>query len=144
MQIRFNLSALEQWCREQQIPKCNEIVEKLDPIIQATKLLQTKKTEEHIPTIVEMCNKLTSSQILKILNLYTAGEEERISNMFIKRVQRFLSEHQKEDPNPTLLMDTKHAFAITIPYNPSDVPLQSVTLPPVLLKKGLGTVIKKI
>ena len=58
MQIRFNLSALEQWCRELQIPKCNEIVEKLDPIIQATKLLQTKKTEEHIPTIVEMCNKL--------------------------------------------------------------------------------------
>jgi len=44
--------------REQQIPKCNEIVEKLDPIIQATKLLQTKKTEEHIPTIVEMCYRL--------------------------------------------------------------------------------------
>lgn len=44
--------------REQQIPKCNEIVEKLDPIIQATKLLQTKKTEEHIPTIVETTYRL--------------------------------------------------------------------------------------
>ena len=58
MQIRFNLSSLEQWCREQQIPKWNEVVEKLEPIIQATKLLQTRKTEEHIQTIVEMCNKL--------------------------------------------------------------------------------------
>ncbi|CAG2105109.1 unnamed protein product [Medioppia subpectinata] len=79
MQIRFNLSSLEQWCREQQIPKWNECVEKLEPIIQATKLLQTRKSEEHIPTIVEMCNKLSSSQIIKILNLYTAGDEERIS-----------------------------------------------------------------
>lgn len=78
MQIRFNLSSLEQWfalktmiinqlmiklinnlrCREKQIPQWNEVVEKLEPIIQATKLLQTRKTEEHIPTIVEMCNKL--------------------------------------------------------------------------------------
>ena len=58
MQIRFNLSALEQWAREQQIPNCNEVVEKLEPIIQATKLLQAKKTESSIETIVEVCNKL--------------------------------------------------------------------------------------
>ena len=50
--------ALGSRCREQQLPKSNEIIEKLDPIIQATKLLQTKKTEEHISTIVEMCYKL--------------------------------------------------------------------------------------
>ncbi|RWS07279.1 unconventional myosin-Vc-like protein, partial [Dinothrombium tinctorium] len=144
MQIRFNLSALEQWCREQQIPKWNDVVEKLDPIIQATKLLQTKKTEEHIPTIVEMCNKLSSSQIMKILNLYTAGEEESISPSFIKKVQLYLSEHRREASNQTLLMDTKYTFAITIPYNPSDVSLKSVSIPSVLLKKGLGTVLKKI
>ncbi|RWS27899.1 unconventional myosin-Va-like protein [Leptotrombidium deliense] len=144
MQIRFNLSALEQWCREQQIPKWSEVVEKLDPIIQATKLLQTKKTEEHIATIVEMCNKLSSSQIMKILNLYTAGEEENISHTFIKRVQLYLSEHRREGPNPTLLMDTKYVYAITIPYNPSDVSLKSVSIPPVLLKKGLGTVLRRL
>lgn len=54
----YLIIVLRNRCREQQIPKCNEIIEKLDPIIQATKLLQTKKTEEHIPTIVEMCYKL--------------------------------------------------------------------------------------
>jgi myosin-5 len=145
MQIRFNLSSLEQWCREQQIPKWNEIVEKLDPIIQATKLLQTRKSEEHISTIVEMCNKLSSSQIIKILNLYTAGDEERISNTFIKKVQKHLTEQRKiEGSNTTLLMDTKYAFAFTIPYIPSDVKLQNITLPPVLVKKGLATVLRKV
>ena len=109
-------------CRELQIPKFNEIIEKLDPIIQATKLLQTKKTEEHIETIVEMCNKLrfvapspsfpphlifsrcpfdslpwhnSDSQIIKILNLYTAGDEEVISNTFMKKITKHLSDKRK-------------------------------------------------
>lgn len=42
----------------EQIPNCNEVVEKLEPIIQATKILQTKKTENNLDTISEMCNKL--------------------------------------------------------------------------------------
>lgn len=105
-------------CREQQIPKSGEIIEKLDPIIQATKLLQTKKTEEHISTIVEMCYKLRSvpcssfhfwnlticlfpkilsaSQIIKILNLYTAGDEEVISNTFMKKITKHLNDNRKE------------------------------------------------
>lgn len=58
IQIRFNLSCLEQWCREKQLVKWQEIVEQLDPITQSTKLLQTRKTAEHIVTIAEMCNKL--------------------------------------------------------------------------------------
>lgn len=82
--------------REEQIPKANEIVEKLDPIIQATKLLQTKKTEDSIPTIVEMCNKLNSSQIIKILSLYTAGDEEVIPSTFMKKIQKFLVETRSD------------------------------------------------
>lgn len=82
--------------REEQIPKANEIVEKLDPIIQATKLLQTKKTEDSIPTIVEMCNKLNSSQIIKILSLYTAGDEEVIPSTFMKKIQKFLVENRSD------------------------------------------------
>ena len=96
MQIRFNLSVLEQWAREQQIPNCNEIIDQLNPIIQATKLLQTKKTEDNISTIVEMCNKLSSSQIMKILNLYTADDEENISSDFLKKIQSFLREQRKD------------------------------------------------
>lgn len=96
MQIRFNLSVLEQWCREHQIPNCNEVIDQLNPITQATKLLQTKKTEDNISTIVEMCNKLTSSQIMKILNLYTAVDEENISADFLKKIQAYLREQRKD------------------------------------------------
>jgi len=144
MQIRFNLSVLEQWAREQQIPKCNEIVEKLDPIIQATKLLQTKKTEEHIPTIVETTFRLSSAQILKILNMYTAGDEETISPAFMKKIKNHLGESRKEPANAPLLMETKKSFPLMIPYNPTDIDLRKISLPPVLLKKGLGTVLTKI
>lgn len=96
MQIRFNLSVLEQWCREQQIPNCNEVIDQLNPVTQATKLLQTKKTDDNIPTIVEMCNKLSSSQIMKILNLYTAVDEEDISTDFFKKIQSYLREQRKD------------------------------------------------
>jgi len=145
MQIRFNLSVLEQWCRETQIPNCNEIIDQLNPITQATKLLQTKKSEDNISTIVEMCNKLSSSQIMKILNLYTAVDEENISEDFLKKIQTYLKEQRKDDVNKsTLLIDTKHIFPITIPYKPVDIKLQNISLPPFLLKMGLGTVLHRL
>ncbi|XP_053208161.1 unconventional myosin-Va-like [Panonychus citri] len=144
MQIRFNLSALEQWAREQQIPNCNEVVEKLEPIIQATKLLQAKKTESSIETIVEVCNKLSSSQIMKILTLYTAGEEGPISPQFIKQVQLHLQKTRGDTQSSTLLMETKFSFTVTIPYNPSIVRFQTITIPNDLIKKGLGTVLIRI
>lgn len=105
MQIRFNLSVLEQWCREHQIPNCNEVIDQLNPITQATKLLQTKKTEDNISTIVEMCNKLTSSQIMKILNLYTAVDEENISADFLKKIQSYLREQRKDGEHFVLSLD---------------------------------------
>lgn len=165
IQIRFNLSSMEQWIREQQMPKWNEVVDKLDPIIQATKLLQTRKNEDNIPTIVEMCNKLNCAQIIKILNLYTAGDEEQISPTFTKKIATYLCEHPRDskfklnhassspfyiiffitvDHSPSLLLDTKYQFAVSMPYHPSDVKLQTVNLPPVLVRKGLATVLKKV
>lgn len=39
----------------------------------------------------------SSSQIIKILNLYTAGDEERISGTFIKKVQSFLIENRQNE-----------------------------------------------
>ncbi|XP_074593590.1 unconventional myosin-Va-like isoform X2 [Brevipalpus obovatus] len=143
MQIRFNLSSLEQWAREQQIPNCNDVVEKLEPIIQATKLLQAKKTDDSIETICEVCNKLNSSQILKILNLYTPGEEGQISPQFIRKVQQHLQK-TRSDLGAPLLMDTKFSFNMIIPYNPSNVRFQTISIPHDLVKRGLGTVLIRI
>lgn len=79
---------------------------------------------------------------MKILNLYTPGEEGPTSPQFIRKVQQHLQKVRND--SATLLMDTKHSFAMTIPYNPSNVRFQSITLPDDLIKRGLGTALIRI
>lgn len=90
MQINFNLSCLVQWCREKYLVHWREIVEQLDPITQATKLLQTRKSSDDIATIEEVCNKLRPSQIIKLLNMYTSTYEEQITTDFIHELEEHL------------------------------------------------------
>lgn len=90
MQISFNLSCLIQWCREKYPVDWREIVEQLDPITQATKLLQTRKSSDDIATIEEVCNKLRPAQIIKLLNMYTSSYEEQISTDFIHELEEYL------------------------------------------------------
>lgn len=95
MQISFNLSCLVQWCRERYLIHWREIVEQLDPITQATKLLQTRKSSDDIGTIEEVCNKLRPSQIIKILNMYTSSYEEQITTDFIHELEEYLVRSRK-------------------------------------------------
>lgn len=134
MQISFNLSCLVQWCREKYVTHWRDIVEQLDPITQATKLLQTRKSSEDIATIEEVCNKLRPSQIIKLLNMYSSTYEEQITTDFIHELEEYLYQNrsnsissEEEDssffvdgnnngasitsnPNNDLLMDTKKIF----------------------------------
>lgn len=91
MQIRYNLSHLEQWGRDRELEPASEA---LQPIIQAAQLLQARKTDEDVNAVCEMCNKLTANQIVKILNLYTPADdfETRVPVSFIKNVKAKLSE----------------------------------------------------
>jgi myosin heavy subunit len=91
MQINFNLSCLVQWCREHYLVRWREIVDQLDPITQATKLLQTRKSTEDISTIEEVCNKLKPSQIIKILNMYESTYGEQITIDFIRQLEDYLN-----------------------------------------------------
>ena len=103
---------------------------------------------------------------MKILNLYTAEDDESISAAFMKKIKNHLGENRKEGnlihvtddfdlsnthvfslksaPNAPLLMESKRSFPLTIPFNPTDVDLRRISLPSLLLKKGLGTVLTKI
>jgi hypothetical protein len=97
--------------------------------------------------------------------LYTAGDEEVISSSFMKKIAKHLNDNRKEREYSiclfnlviandrvtisiaapgNLLMDTKYNFALTIPYSPTDIDLRRVSLPPALLKKGMGTVMTKV
>ncbi|CAG00830.1 unnamed protein product, partial [Tetraodon nigroviridis] len=89
MQIRYNVSQLEEWLRDKGLMSCGA-KETLEPLIQAAQLLQVKKkTDEDAEAICSMCHALTTAQIVKVLNLYTPVNEfeERVSVAFIRTIQ---------------------------------------------------------
>ncbi|XP_029431749.1 unconventional myosin-Va isoform X2 [Rhinatrema bivittatum] len=128
MQIRYNVSQLEEWLRDKNLMNSG-VKETLEPLIQAAQLLQVKKkTDEDAEAICCMCNALTTAQIVKVLNLYTPVNEfeERVSVSFIRTIQmRF---RDRKD-SPQLLMDSKHIFPVTFPFNPSSLALETIQIP---------------
>ena len=137
IQIRYNISHLEQWVRDQHInvldPSIN-ISDTLQPIIQASQLLQARKSDDDVINICRMCPLLTSAQIIKILNLYTPADEleERIPISFIRKVQAELSKRSDPQAESKLLMDTKLAFTVRFPFSPSAIKLEDIEVPSVL------------
>lgn len=140
MQIRYNLSHLEQWTRDHKLQD-PVIVETLAPIIQAAQLLQARKTDEDVQSVCDMCDRLTVHQIIKLLNLYTPADdyEERVPLSFIKKIQARLQERAEAQAKPfsgeqqvTLLMDSKQSFPVRFPFNPSNIRLEDVEVPDVL------------
>ncbi|XP_061452039.1 unconventional myosin-Va isoform X4 [Rhineura floridana] len=134
MQIRYNVSQLEEWLRDKNLMNSGA-KETLEPLIQAAQLLQVKKkTDDDAGAICSMCNALTTAQIVKVLNLYTPVNEfeERVSVSFIRTIQ--LRMRDRKD-SPQLLMDAKHIFPVTFPFNPSSLALETIQIPASL---GLG------
>uniref|UniRef100_A0A8C3KY85 Myosin VA n=1 Tax=Chrysolophus pictus TaxID=9089 RepID=A0A8C3KY85_CHRPC len=134
MQIRYNVSQLEEWLRDKNLMNSGA-KETLEPLIQAAQLLQVKKkTDEDAEAICSMCNALTTAQIVKVLNLYTPVNEfeERVLVSFIRTIQLRLRDRKD---SPQLLMDAKHIFPVTFPFNPSSLALETIQIPASL---GLG------
>ncbi|XP_046984873.1 unconventional myosin-Va [Schistocerca americana] len=133
MQIRYNLSHLEQWCRDTRLQDTN-VPDTLQPIIQAAHLLQARKLDEDVQSVCDMCDKLSMFQIIKILNLYTTIDEfeERVPVSFIRKIQAKLQERNEPQEQATLLMDTKFTFPVRFPFNPSNIRLEDIEVPEVL------------
>ncbi|XP_054858492.1 unconventional myosin-Va [Eublepharis macularius] len=134
MQIRYNVSQLEEWLRDKNL-MTSGAKETLEPLIQAAQLLQVKKkTDEDAEAICSMCNALTTAQIVKVLNLYTPVNEfeERVTVSFIRTIQMRMRDRKD---SPQLLMDAKHIFPVTFPFNPSSLALETIQIPASL---GLG------
>ncbi|XP_049955342.1 unconventional myosin-Va-like [Schistocerca serialis cubense] len=62
MQIRYNLSHLEQWCRDMRL-QYTVVPTTLQPTIQAAHLLQARKLDEDVQHVCNMCDKLSMLQI---------------------------------------------------------------------------------
>ncbi|XP_054253634.1 unconventional myosin-Vb [Indicator indicator] len=139
MQLRFNISQLEEWLRGKNLQQSGA-AKTLEPLIQAAQLLQLKKkTSEDAEAICSLCTSLTTQQIVKILNLYTPVNEfeERVTVTFIRDIQMQLQE--RNDP-PQLLLDFKHMFPVLFPFNPSSITMDSIHIPAALNLEFLNKV----
>ncbi|XP_042271676.1 unconventional myosin-Vb [Thunnus maccoyii] len=122
MQIRYNVSLLEEWLRSRGV-QAGGTVATLEPLIQAVQLLQAgKKTEADAQALFQTCTALSGQQIVKILTLYTPHSDldERVTLNFIRIVQGLLK-GRSDGHLPQLLMDVRRVFPVTFPYLPPPV-----------------------
>ncbi|XP_065746063.1 unconventional myosin-Vb [Phocoena phocoena] len=139
MQLRYNISQLEEWLRGRNLHQ-REVAETMEPLIQAAQLLQLKKkSPEDAEAICSLCTALSTQQIVKILNLYTPLNEfeERVTVAFIRTIQAQLQE--RNDPQH-LLLDFKHMFPVLFPFNPSSLTMDSIHIPACLNLEFLSEV----
>ncbi|XP_062819541.1 unconventional myosin-Vc isoform X2 [Anolis carolinensis] len=128
MQIRCNISYLEEWLKDKNL-QSSSAKETLEPLSQAAWLLQVKKTtDDDAKEIYERCTSLSAVQIVKILNSYTPIDdfEKRVAPSFVRKVQAMLNNRE----NSTLLMlDTKYLFQVTFPFTTSPHALEAIQIP---------------
>uniref|UniRef100_H3D867 Myosin VAb n=1 Tax=Tetraodon nigroviridis TaxID=99883 RepID=H3D867_TETNG len=128
LQIRYNSWQLQDWLMDRELADCGA-KETLEPLKQAALLLQVnKKTEADAAAIGGLCTAISPTQIVKILSLYTPASEfeERVSPAFIAAVKNTLN-HRADCP--TLLMDVKKIFPLSLVFTPSAVALETIQIP---------------
>ncbi|XP_006628720.1 unconventional myosin-Vc isoform X1 [Lepisosteus oculatus] len=128
MQIRCNISYLEEWLKEKSLQNCNAI-DTMEPLSQTAWLLQVNKsTDDDAKEICERCSGLSAVQIVKILNSYTPIDdfEKRVAPSFVRKVQSLL---QGREGTSQLMLDTKYRFQVTFPFSPSPQALEMIQIP---------------
>ena len=80
--LRYNISQLEEWSRTHGMVGSG-VVEQLQPVVQAVKLLQMKKSnEEDVKTICELCSELNPLQVrTHAVSLPAHGMEELVGSI---------------------------------------------------------------
>ncbi|XP_073922062.1 unconventional myosin-Vc isoform X2 [Castor canadensis] len=128
MQIRCNISYLEEWLKDKNL--INSLAkETLEPLSQAAWLLQVKKTtDSDAEEIYEHCSSLSAVQIIKILNSYTPIDdfEKRVTPSFVRKVQALLN---NRGDSSQLMLDTKYLFQVTFPFTASPHALEMIQIP---------------
>ncbi|MCI4382023.1 hypothetical protein PGIGA_G00258860 [Pangasianodon gigas] len=128
MQIRCNISYLEEWLRDKGLQGYN-VMETLGPLSQAAWLLQVNKTtDDDAAEIQQRCHELSPVQIVKILNSYTPIDdfEKRVAPSFVRKVQALL---QDREGSTQLMMDAQYRFQVTFPFCPSTQALELLQVP---------------
>uniref|UniRef100_A0AAZ3Q506 Myosin VC n=1 Tax=Oncorhynchus tshawytscha TaxID=74940 RepID=A0AAZ3Q506_ONCTS len=112
MQIRCNISYLEEWLKEKDLVQGTSAMETLKPLCQAAWLLQVNKTtDDDAKEIIEQCSELNTVQKL----------------MYFPCPQGLLQD--REGGSSQLMLDTQYRFQVTFPFTPSSQALELLQLP---------------
>ncbi|KAI9009129.1 P-loop containing nucleoside triphosphate hydrolase protein [Hyaloraphidium curvatum] len=109
MQIQYNGTKLQEWIVEHEVP---EATVHLEPLMQATKLLQLNKSSaQDLDTIFEVCFLLNAYQIRRLLSLYHATDfDTPVSTELLKAVAK----RTGNDSEEAVLLNTS-AFEFSKP-----------------------------
>ncbi|KAI7905951.1 P-loop containing nucleoside triphosphate hydrolase protein [Cokeromyces recurvatus] len=112
MQIQYNITRVEEWCKSHGIP---EGTLQLEHLMQATKLLQFKKaTLEDIENIYDVCWILSPTQVQKLISQYhVADYENPIRPEILRAVASRVVSGDKSD---ILLLDSVSIEDTSSPY----------------------------
>ncbi|KAM4706763.1 unconventional myosin-Vb-like [Discoglossus pictus] len=131
VQIRYNICQVEEWLRGRGLHTA-WMMKPLEPLVQASQLLQVKKqTEDDAQAVCSMCTELSSAQVVKILGLYTPLNdfEERVPPSFIRSVQGRLKGRTGSQTTSQFLVDVNAFLPARFPYTRSGVCLNKLCLP---------------
>ncbi|MDI1492427.1 MAG: Myosin type-2 heavy chain 1 [Ramalina farinacea] len=126
LQINYNITRIEEWCKSHDMP---EGTLQLEHLMQATKLLQLKKaTLNDIEIIQDICWMLSPNQIQKLLNQYLVADyEQPINGDIMKAVASRVTDQgdvllltavDMEDSGPYEIADPRVITALET-YTPS-------------------------
>ncbi|ORY80044.1 P-loop containing nucleoside triphosphate hydrolase protein [Protomyces lactucae-debilis] len=137
LQINYNITRIEEWCKSHDLP---EGTLQLEHLMQATKLLQLKKvTIADVEILYDICWCLSNRQIHRLINqYYPADYENPLSPEILKAVAGRITEEERTE----ILLDAKpltdsgefeipeprEIQAVPIPYVPSYLSLIRVKL----------------
>ncbi|XP_058836373.1 unconventional myosin-Va isoform X2 [Topomyia yanbarensis] len=138
MKIRYNVSCLEGWIRTMAMDP--DVVKPLEPLIQISRILQARKTEEDVQTLLELSTCLTTAQILKIIKSYTTDDcENEIKPIFIEKLTKQLNERSMQNESDTYMMDEEIVSPLVVVYKYSEVNLEEIEIPEEFNLDGLVT-----
>jgi len=114
LQINYNITRIEEWCKSHDMP---EGTLQLEHLMQATKLLQLKKaTANDIEIIQDICWMLSPNQIQKLLNQYLVADyEQPINGEIIKIVASRVTEKGDMLLLPSVDLDDSGPYEIAEP-----------------------------
>ena len=122
MQIRQNLTMVEEWARDNKLDITSSLVE----CIQISQLLQMEKSDvSHASFILSNCNRLNTMQLQKVLQMYTPTQqgEKLVPAKLIKAVVA------KAKTGADYVMDSSKMLPVQFPYEPCAPDFRRIAFP---------------